>query len=281
MNLPQLLADAMKQPGLDTMTGTSEGSGATKLPLEVTPDVTIEEGAQQKAMDALRDAITRGDATGAEGEGDGSSAASVTMPVAVSPEPVVEEGAGEKLVNAVAGAISSAVGAVTDAGKSISKAAATAFSSETGSAKTAGGDMVQGLIQGANDKRSALIATFEGLMLAAILAAKHKAGIASPSKVFRGIGQNIADSFALGVDERMLSSQRAVERLVGVPANTSKSAPRAAALTIDYGKLADAMASRPTILNVNGKAFAQATATENTSAVASRQRRLDLGKGLV
>jgi hypothetical protein len=140
--------------------------------------------------------------------------------------------------------------------------------------------MVQGLIDGVNSKKQAVTTQFEGLMVTAIQAAKRKAGIASPSKVFRGIGQNIADSFALGVDERMFNSQRAVERLVGVPGSASKSTGSAGRLSIDYDKLAAAVASRPTILNVNGKAFAQATARENTSAVADRQRRLDIGKGL-
>jgi len=140
--------------------------------------------------------------------------------------------------------------------------------------------MVQGLIDGVKSKKQDVITTFEGIIVTAIQAAKRKAGIASPSKVFRGIGHNIADSFALGVDDRMLSSQRTVERLVGVPANASQSAQRAVSQVIDYAKLADAVASRPVNLNLDGKTFAQATAVNNTRAVAERQRRLDIGKGL-
>jgi hypothetical protein len=41
------------------------------------------------------------------------------------------------------------------------------------------------------------------------------------------------------------------------------------------------VASRPVNLNLDGKTFAQATAADNARAVAERQRRLDIGKGLV
>lgn len=116
-------------------------------------------------------------------------------------------------------------------------------------------------------------------MLAAILAAKRKAGIASPSKVFRELGHNIAESFALGVDERMATSQQVLERLVGVPSGAQ--AASAAQVSIDYDRLAAASSSRPIFLYVDGKLLAQVTAADNTRAVAERQRRLDVGKGLV
>lgn len=277
MNLPQVIADAMKQNATNSGTGTEGDSSTVDMPLAVTPVPTVDADAKSTAQKAILDALTRGESVeGADGEGGGGLTAEV--PVGVSPAPVVEEGSGQKLVDAVAGAISAAVGTVTAAGNSISKAAATAFRSETESAKSAGAAMVLGVIAGAHDKKPTLIATFEGLMLAAILAAKRKAGIASPSKVFRAIGHNIADSFALGVDDRLLSSQKTVEKLVGVPASASKSAPAASA-GIDYEKLAAAVASRPVNLNLDGKTFAQATAAENTRAVAARQRRIDVGKG--
>ena len=272
MNLPQAIADAMSQAypsggsGGSAGTGT-EGSGAqVSVPMTVKPDVTVEDapGAVQTAMES---------AVAGSGE-EGTPAVTATVPVA-------EEGSGQKLVDAVAGEISGAVGSVTTAGNANSKAAAAAFGSEVAAARKAGIDMVQGLINGAKSKQDDVTKTFEGIISAAIDAAKRKAGIASPSKVFRGIGHNIADSFALGVDDRLLSSQKTVEKLVGVPANTSKSAQRSAAHLIDYAKLADAVASRPLSLNVDGKTLAQVTAAENTRAVAERQRRLDIGKGLV
>lgn len=276
MNLPQAIADAMSQAypsGGSGGTGT-EGSGAqVSVPMTVKPDVTVEDapGAVQTAMES---------AVAGSGE-EGTPAVTATVPVTVSPAPVAEEGSGQKLVDAVAGEISGAVGSVTTAGNANSKAAAAAFGSEVAAARKAGIDMVQGLINGAKSKQDDVTKTFEGIISAAIDAAKRKAGIASPSKVFRGIGHNIADSFSLGVDDRLLSSQKTVEKLVGVPANTSKSAQRSAAHLIDYAKLADAVASRPLSLNVDGKTLAQVTAAENTRAVAERQRRLDIGKGLV
>ena len=277
MNLPQTIADAMKQPVTTGSEGAAGSAGTTKVPVTVTPEITVEDGAQQKAADAVSASLSSGDSA----VGEGSGGITATVPVTVSPAPVAEEGAGQKLVDAMAGAIRDAVGSVTTAGNAISKAAATAFGSEVGSAKLAGVNMVQGLIDGVKSKKDDVISTFEGIMVAAIQAAKRKAGIASPSKVFRGMGRNIVDSFAMGVDERMLSSQHAVERLVGLPSSVSKSVPSAAHGGIDYGKLADAVASRPVNLNLDGKTFAQVTAADNTRAVAGRQRRLDIGKGLV
>ena len=276
MNLPQAIADAMTQayPAGGSVGSGTEGSGSQiSVPMTVKPDVTVEDapGAVQIAMEG---------AVAGTGE-EGSPGVTATVAVSVSPEPVAEEGAGQKLVDTIAGAISDAVGSVTTAGNAISKAAATAFGSEIASARLAGVNMVQGLIDGVTSKKASVISTFEGIIVTAVQAAKRKAGIASPSKVFRGIGHNIADSFALGVDDRLLSSQKTVEKLVGVPANTSKSAQRSAAHLIDYAKLADAVASRPLSLNVDGKTLAQVTAAENTRAVAERQRRLDIGKGLV
>ena len=277
MNLPQAIADAMTQP-TTTGGGAEGGTGTLEVPLTVAPKPTVEEGAAEKVQGVLSDSLSGGSA---EGEGSGTSGLVVEAPVTVSPVPVAEEGSDQKLVDTIAGAITDAVGSVKTAGSTISKAAATAFGSEVASAKLAGVNMVQGLIDGVTSKRQSVITTFEGIIVAAVQAAKRKAGIASPSKVFRGIGHNIADSFSLGVDDRLLSSQRTVEKLVGVPAGASKSTQRAAAQVIDYAKLADAVASRPVNLNLDGKTFAQATAADNTRAVAERQRRLDIGKGLV
>ncbi len=278
MNLPQAIADAMTQPTA-TGGGAEGGTGALEVPLKVTPKPTVEDGAAEKVQGVLSDSLSSGGST--EGKGSGTGGLVVEAPVTVSAAPVAEEGTGQKLVDVLAGAISAAVGTVTTAGNSISKAAATAFGSEVASARLAGVNMVQGLIDGVTSKRASVISTFEGIIVAAVQAAKRKAGIASPSKVFRGIGHNIADSFALGVDDRLLSSQKTVERLVGVPANATKNTQRAAAFSIDYSKLAAAMASQPVNLNLDGKVLAQVTAADNTRAVAERQRRLDIGKGLV
>ena len=276
-NLPQLIADALTQTPAGGAPGSegSTGSGAVEVPVAVTPVPQVED-----APGAVKAAVEESLApAGGDGE-EGAPAVSVEVPVGVTPAPVVQEGSAGKLVDAMAGAITAAVGSVTSAGDAISRAAAVAFRSQIGSATTAGRDMVQGLINGAEEKRGALISKFEGLIAAAIAAAKHKAGISSPSKVFRGMGHNIADSFALGVDERSLRSQRSVERLVGVPSRTASAESRAAQAAIDYDKLAAASSSRPVYLYVDGKRLAQATAADNTRAISERQRRLDIGKGL-
>ena len=269
LNLPQSIVDAMKQPAA---TGAAPGGdSAVTVPVEIEPEPKVE-GAPAAVKAAVEESVAP---TGEEG----APAVSVTVPVSVTPEASAEEGSGSKLVDAIADSIADATGRAKGAGDALARAVVIAFRSQIGSAKTAGRDMVQGLINGAEEKRATLISKFEGLMLAAIRAAKQKAGIASPSKVFRGIGNNIADSFALGVDERMATSQQALERLVGVP-SSAQAAPTAQA-AFDYDRLAAASSSKPVYLYLDGKLLAQATAADNTRAVAERQRRLDIGKGLV
>ena len=225
-NLPQVIADAAHQAYTNTGAGgvTASSAPPVEVPMDIVPKPSLADGAIEGMNAELDKLLAEGLPGSGAGSGAGageSSAPVVKMPVTVAPDPVVEEGSGSKLVDAVASDISASTSSVTTAAESISKAAATAFAKEVPSARSAGIAMVQGLIDGANSKKQSLITTFEGLMVAAIQAAKRKAGIASPSKVFRGIGQNIADAFSLGVDDRRLASQKTVEQLVGAPKTAS------------------------------------------------------------
>lgn len=79
--------------------------------------------------------------------------------------------------------------------------------------KSIGGPMGDGMIVALRQKKSALAAAAREMVRAAILAAKDEAGIASPSKVTRQLGQFFGDGFALGIDDRVTGASRAAQRM--------------------------------------------------------------------
>ena len=92
-----------------------------------------------------------------------------------------------------------------------------------GALKTVGREAVNGLIQGAAGRRSALAAAFQSLARSAVQAARAELGIASPSRVFARIGRYAADGFAQGVDAGASGAQASMRRLVSTGALTPRS----------------------------------------------------------
>lgn len=88
---------------------------------------------------------------------------------------------------------------------------AVAFVSDLGS------QMMQGLVNGITGGAAAVVGAITGAVGGAIDAAKHMLGIASPSKVFEGIGGFTAEGFAAGVDGGAGGAQGSLEALVAPP----------------------------------------------------------------
>lgn len=90
-----------------------------------------------------------------------------------------------------------------------------------------GREMVNGIIAGAASRRGALTAQMRALARAAIAAARSELQISSPSKVFLGIGANVADAFAQGVQSGQRAAMDSVARLVapGGVQSAAQSAP--------------------------------------------------------
>ena len=84
--------------------------------------------------------------------------------------------------------------------------------------KTSGRNSVQGWIDGANSKRSALIAAYKAMATAAVAAVNAKLDIHSPSKVFEQIGVYSAEGMIGGINKRIDSVQNAMRRMVEPPA---------------------------------------------------------------
>jgi hypothetical protein len=69
-----------------------------------------------------------------------------------------------------------------------------------------------------------------GVVGDALTAAKVLLGIKSPSKVFEAMGVNTVAGYAQGVEKESPRAERAVERMVAVPASASGSAPQRASV---------------------------------------------------
>ena len=103
--------------------------------------------------------------------------------------------------------------------------------------RTSGRNSVQGWIDGANSKRSALIAAYRSMASAAINAVNARLEIHSPSKVFERAGIYSAEGMIGGINKRIDSVQAAMRRMVEPPetrAGTAGAAASGAGQTINY-----------------------------------------------
>jgi hypothetical protein len=81
-----------------------------------------------------------------------------------------------------------------------------------------GTQMMQGLANGITAGKDKVVAAITGAARDAISAAKKLLGIASPSKVFEGLGVNVGEGFEAGVDDSSAGTQSALESMVAPPA---------------------------------------------------------------
>lgn len=158
-----------------------------------------------------------------------------------------------------------------------------------------GKSMTDGLAEGIRDGKSQVIKAAAEVATAAIREAKNKLEVHSPSRVFAEIGRMNDEGLAKG----MLGGIRMVSRSASEVAQASADAMsfkpnngfgRLAAMSagynsnqnsIDYDRLADAVASRPAYFDVNGKRMASATVTDNSEALTARNKRILAGVGSV
>jgi hypothetical protein len=81
-----------------------------------------------------------------------------------------------------------------------------------------GTQMMQGLADGITAGKDAVVTAITGAAKDAISAAKRLLGIASPSKVFEGMGVNVGEGFEAGVDDSSAGTRSALESMVEPPA---------------------------------------------------------------
>lgn len=116
-------------------------------------------------------------------------------------------------------AIPAAFNAVADAGRAVGESIVAFFGPDK--FISLGGDIVRGLVQGIVSGTGAVVGAITGVANAAVSAAKSALGIASPSKVFAGIGDFTAQGFAEGVEDGAGEAQGALTDMVAPPAALS------------------------------------------------------------
>lgn len=87
-----------------------------------------------------------------------------------------------------------------------------------------GKDMIQGLINGAKNMIGSAVAAIADVAGSIIDGAKRALGIASPSKVFKKIGKNVVQGFALGISMESGIATRAITELTDLITKTAEKA---------------------------------------------------------
>jgi hypothetical protein len=95
--------------------------------------------------------------------------------------------------------------------------------------KDVGLAMITGLVQGIIGGGGAVVSAVTGVANGAIMAAKRALGIASPSRVFAGLGEFTSEGFAQGVDAEAPAAQAAMTNMVAPPAALGAMSPAAPA----------------------------------------------------
>ncbi len=125
----------------------------------------------------------------------------------------------------------------------------------TSGMKQLGKDSIQGLIDGANDKRAKLISAYKAIALAALLAAKRELESKSPSKKFMQLGRDTAEGMIIGLNQRVAAVQQTMRTVIKPPEIPASGAPMRPAM-------AAAGAATPTVINV-----------QYTGAISARESR--------
>ena len=169
---------------------------------------------------------------------------------------------------------------------------------QTGSARSQGipvGEaIINGIISGCGNRGGALSSTIRSIVRAGINAGKDEGQIQSPSRAtMREIGEPLMQGIEVGFTNRLPEALKTIRsgmdnlmtgaaRVVDHGTYTTPALPAVSrsVTAIDYDRLADAVAQRPSYFNVGTRQLAQATDEATARAQASRQRSVAIGYGL-
>lgn len=168
---------------------------------------------------------------------------------------------------------------------------------ETGGARSQGvpvGEaIINGIIAGCGNRGGALSSTVRSIVRSAINAAKSEGEIRSPSRVTtREIGEPLMQGIEVGFANRLPEALKTIRsgmdnlmsgaaRVVDHGTFTAPALPAVSysAAAIDYDRLADAVAERPSYFNVGARQLAQATNEATARVQAGRQKSVAVGYG--
>jgi len=127
--------------------------------------------------------------------------------------------------------------------------------------KQIGMDIIRGLISGVASMASAVVDSVKGVVGGAITGAKKLLGIASPSKVFKEIGEFTGEGLEEGMRSMGKRVSNAGERMAesSIPDITRGSVTNNAADLSPLIQAINALAGRDVVLAINDREFARAT----------------------
>lgn len=168
---------------------------------------------------------------------------------------------------------------------------------QTGSARgqgvPVGEAIINGIIAGCGNRGGALSSTIRSIVRAGINAGKAEGQIHSPSRVtMQEIGEPLMEGVEVGFTNRLPEALKTIRsgmdnlmtgaaKVVDHGTYTAPAFPAVSrsVTAIDYDRLADAVAQRPSYFNVGTRQLAQATDEATARAQASRQRSVAIGYG--
>lgn len=177
------------------------------------------------------------------------------------------------------------------AAEALASAISSALNPAAADAKTAGANVGQGFANGMASKLATVIKEAARLAKVAINTINTTSENASPSKASRRSGRFVGDGFALGINDRVKDAQAASRALgraglgglnvsgLHMAAISTSNGATASPLPFTLDQLADAMAQRPALFDLDGQRFARATVEPNAAAEARRQARIRAGYG--
>lgn len=168
---------------------------------------------------------------------------------------------------------------------------------QTGSARgqgvPVGEAIINGIIAGCGNRGGALSSTIRSIVRAGINAGKAEGQIHSPSRVtMQEIGEPLMEGVEVGFTNRLPEALKTIRsgmddlmtgaaKVVDHGTYTTPALPAVSrsVTAIDYDRLADAVAQRPSYFNVGTRQLAQATDEATARAQVSRQRSVAIGYG--
>lgn len=196
---------------------------------------------------------------------------------------------GSSYATGVSDAIEDGQDNVQTAANGLADSAQSGTASMKNSGVSVGRNFAQSLARGITAGMPAIQNAARAAALAAKRAAESALQIHSPSKVSLKIGGYFSEGMADGILKNMRMVSGAATQLAGMAAAGLKYTPvrrpgstfagAQSVQTIDYDRLAQAMAEHQTVLVSNGKVLARSTAADNSQALGAYKRRVAKGYG--
>lgn len=186
--------------------------------------------------------------------------------------------AGLKLMIALANGIANGFGTVISKAMSYAKKIPQAIKSGVGNLAGIGRNMIEGLWNGIKAKFDSVIARVKALASKLPEAVKKVLGIASPSKVFKRLGNYTGEGFAIGIEKSYRQVQNAMSGLYSMQPTGALGGTMALNDAYSYNVTARYEVVVP--VQLNGREIARATAGDMQTVLNQRETRANRKVGI-